>query len=91
MKDTHVKVSHGLGGPITRELAQWALGMQRSGILSIIHIPHFGILAEVNACIKNLLEFFHEGYLWLDTKVPVTMQLISQIIGFPMKGVDPSQ
>ena len=29
--------------------------------------------------------------MWLDTKVPVTVKLISQITRYPMQGHDPSQ
>ena len=46
---------------------------------------------EVNACVKQLLSCFHGGYLWLDTKVHVTVDFISQIIELPMAGVDPLQ
>ena len=54
-------------------------------------MPDFGRLVEANACVKKLLACFHGGYLWLDTKIPVTVELISQITGFPIKGPDPSQ
>ena len=38
--------------------------------------------------VKKFLVFF---YLWLDTKVPVTVELISQINGLPMKGGNQSK
>ena len=46
---------------------------------------------EVNAFVKQILSCFHDGYLWLGTKVPITINLISQIIDIPKAGVDPSQ
>ena len=46
---------------------------------------------EVNEFVKQILSCFHDGYLWLGTKVPITINLISQIIDIPKVGVDPSQ
>ena len=46
---------------------------------------------EVNACVKQLLSCFHGGYLWLDTKLPITVDLISYITGFHKEGIDPYQ
>ena len=51
-------------------------------------MPNFSHSVEANACVKKLLACFHDEYIWIDTKVPVTIELISQIIGFPMAGVD---
>ena len=52
---------------------------------------HFGRLAEVNPYVKDLLSCCHGGYLWLDAKIPITIDLISQVIGLPKVGVDPCQ
>ena len=46
---------------------------------------------EVNACVKKLLSCFHGGYLWLGTKLPIIIDLISQISRLPMAGLDPLQ
>ena len=54
-------------------------------------MPHFRRLAEVNACVKQILIFFHGGYLWLGTKILITLDLISHITGLHKVGVDPSQ
>ena len=51
-------------------------------------MSHFGCSAETNACVKQLLAYFHGGYLWLDTKVLVNVEFISQITSLFMKGVD---
>ena len=59
MKDTHMETLHGPRGPITREPTQWALGLQRSLLLSISQILQFGTSTEVNACVKQLLDCFH--------------------------------
>ena len=49
-------------------------------------MPHFGWLNEANACMKQLLACFHGGILWLDKPVPVTVALISEIMGLPKEG-----
>ena len=48
-------------------------------------------MTKVNACVKKLLALFHYRYLWLDTKVPITVDLTSQITGLTKVGVDPMQ
>ena len=54
-------------------------------------MPHFGSGVEANACVKQLFSCFHRGYLWLDTKFLVMVNIISQITDLPKAGVDPSQ
>ena len=50
---------------------EWDHGLLKSDIMSLLHMPHFGSIAEVNTCVKKLLLCFHGGCLWLDTKVYV--------------------
>ena len=40
---------------------------------------------------NKLLSCFHGGFLWLDNKVPVTLNLISHITRMQMERVYPSQ
>ena len=54
-------------------------------------MPHFGWLNEANACVKQILVCFHGGTFWLDTPIVITVDLISEITGLPMDGLDPSQ
>ena len=54
-------------------------------------MPHFVQLNEANTCVNQLFSFFHGGTLWLDTPVPITMELILNIRGFPKDGPNPSQ
>ena len=77
--------------PMVHTPQKWVMGLQRSRILGLIHMPHFGRLVEANACDKKLLACFYGGYLWLDQLVPVIVELISQVTGFPMQGPDPLQ
>ena len=44
----------------------------------------------MNAFTKQLLACFHGGILWLDQLVIVIVALISEIIGLPKDGLDPS-
>ena len=44
-------------------------------------MPHFGRLNEAHACVKKLLDCFHEGMLWLNTPIPIPVYLIVSIKG----------
>jgi hypothetical protein len=39
---------------------------------------------------KQLLAVTHGGDIWLDKPVPITVELIAQIIGLPIRVMDPS-
>ena len=56
-----------------------------------MRFPNFGPIVEVNACVKQLLVFFHGRCLWLDTKVSVDVDLIDRITMLPKAGVDPTK
>ena len=79
------------GGPIQRIPKPWASGLEKSGLLGLINMPHFGYLNKAHACVKKLLACFHGGMLWLNTLIPITVDLISSITGLPKAGEDPTQ
>jgi hypothetical protein len=64
--------------------------LEKSGILNLLQILHFGRSNEINTCVKMLLSCIHGGYLWLDRPMSIDTELIAWIIGFPMTGEDPS-
>jgi hypothetical protein len=39
---------------------------------------------------KNMLAVTHEGDIWLDKLVPITIELIAQITGLPIRGMYPT-
>ena len=78
-------------GPIQRVSKPWANGLEKSGLLGLINMPHFGRLNEAHACVKQLLACFHGGTLWLNTSIPVTVDLIASITGLLKAGEDPAQ
>ena len=59
--------------------------------MAITHLLHFGRSMKVNTYLKKWLSHFHDGYLWMDTKFPIMVNLISQITGFPKEGVNSYQ
>ena len=61
----------------------WANGLEKSGLLELINLPHFCHLNEAHACVKQLLACFHGGTLWLNTPIPVIVNLIASITGLP--------
>ena len=78
------------GGNIQIVPMEWAWGVKKSSILSLMHMPHFGFSVEVNACVKQLLVWFHRGFLWIDGFISVYVELISAILGLPKVGVNPT-
>ena len=79
------------GGPIQQILKPWASGLDKSGLLGLINMPHFGHLNEAHACVRKLLVCFHGGMLWLNTLILVTIDLIASITGLLKAGEDPTQ
>jgi hypothetical protein len=75
-------------GAILIELQTWTTRLQRSRILKLLEIPHFGRSLEINSCVKILLSCVNGGTLWLDPLVSTDTQLIVWIIGFPKVGED---
>jgi hypothetical protein len=75
-------------GTITKPL-KWETRLDRTEILGLLKIPHFGRGQYVTACVKQLLEFMHGGDLCLDKPIPITIELIMQITGLPIQGMDP--
>ena len=44
----------------------------------------------MNAVVKVLLSCVHDGYLWLDRKIDVNMDVIYRITGLSKVGIDPA-
>ena len=54
----------------------------------MVKLPHFGRGQYVTACVKQRLAVTHGGDVWLDKLVPITVKLITQITGLPIRGMD---
>ena len=65
---------------------QWATGLENTWILKLMEIPHFGRGGAVNNCVKQLMEVFHGGFLWMEEPVSIDVELISFIIGLSSMG-----
>jgi hypothetical protein len=50
------------GDPILQP-KPWEAGLENTGILNLLEIPHFGRGKEVNNCIKQLIAVLHGGFL----------------------------
>ena len=68
----------------------WISNLAPSGLLKLMKIPHFGRSPEVNAVVKLLLSCVHDGYLWLESKINLNIDLIHRITGLNKIGDDPS-
>jgi hypothetical protein len=76
-----------LGGTITKP-RKWATRLDRTIILGLLKIPHFGRGQYASACVKKLLAVTNGGDVWIDKPIPITIELITQIIGLPIRGMD---
>ena len=63
--------------------------LERSGLLNVLRLPHFGRSAEVNAVVRVLLSCVHGGYLWLGHKIDLNVDLIHRITGLSKTGKYP--
>ena len=88
--EPYESVPMGLGAPIRWIPQPWASGLDQYGLLGLINMPHFGRLNESHACFRQLLTCFHRGMLWLNTPIPVIVDLIASITGLPKAGEDPT-
>ena len=77
--------------PIQHILKPWSSGLEKSWLSRLINMPHFGHLNEAHACVKKLLACFHGGTLWLNTPIPIIIDLIASITSFPKAGEDLTQ
>jgi hypothetical protein len=55
-----------------------------------LNLPHFGRGQNATTCVKQLLAVTHGGDIWLDKPIPITIELIVQITGLPIRGMDPA-
>jgi hypothetical protein len=68
----------------------WEIGIEKSGILNLLKIPHFGHSLEINVCVKLLLKYIHGGTLLLDPWVSIDTKLILWITRLQKVGEDPN-
>ena len=64
--------------------------LERSGLLNLLRLPHFGRSAKVNAVVDILLSCLHGGYLWLGNKVNLNIDLIHRITRLSKTGQHPT-
>ena len=64
-------------------------GLENSGILSLMHMPHFGRTAKVDTFVKQLLFSFHGVYLWMNSHISIDhVDLVFAITRMPKEGVE---
>ena len=67
---------------------EWIEKLAPSGLLNLLCIPHFAHSPKFNAVVKVFLSCVHDGYLWLDNKIDLNMDVIHKINGLSKVGVD---
>jgi hypothetical protein len=70
---------------------RWEIGLEKTWILGLLDLPHFGRGEYARGWVKQLLEVTHGGDIWLDKLVLIDVEIIANITGFPSRGMDPMQ
>ena len=73
------------------ELGKWLKGVEKAGLLNPLWVPHNNYTPITVLGIKQLLYLVHDGCLWLEEPIPITVGLIHRISLLPYKGRDPMQ
>ena len=68
---------------------RWVRGLAGSGLLNLLWMPHFGHYNVTDQLARQLLSLIHDGYLWIQDRVPINAALIHKITGLPMQGSHP--
>ena len=71
-------------------LQEWIKKLAPLGLLNLLRIPNFGQSPELNAVVKVLLSYVHNGYLWLDQPIDLNVDVIHRMTGLSKVGADPS-
>jgi hypothetical protein len=78
-------------GELIDQPLQWETGLQKTSVLGMLYLPHFGRGQYASACVKQLLAVTHGRDIWLDKIISIYVKLIASIMGSPSRGMDPVQ
>ncbi len=70
------------------EPRKWLRGVVKVELLHLLWVLHFHHAPITIFVIKQQLYLVHDGYLWLDEPIPITVDLIHRIFRLPCKGKD---
>jgi hypothetical protein len=76
-------------GEVIDQPLQWETYLRKMKILGLVDLPHFGRGQHAIACIKQLLSVMHGGDIWLENLESINVEIITNITGFPSRGMDP--
>lgn len=66
----------------------WATRMYKSGIITLLDVPHFGPSPSLYSCVIFLLSKLHGGNFWLDHTYPVNPEVMHMVSGLLRTGED---
>jgi hypothetical protein len=78
------------GEPINQP-SLWASRMDKTRILGLLDIPHFGRGRDAKKYFNKLMVITHGGYLWLEQVISIDMDLTAYITRLPTWGETPTQ
>lgn len=67
------------GSVTTLEPQKWLGGVEKAELLHLLWIPHFHCAPITIFVIRQLLCLVHNGYLWLEEPIPITVEIIHKI------------
>jgi len=85
-----IVVTNPVGEPIDQPL-RWAMGLEKTRILGLLDLPHFGRGQYTRKSVKQLLAVTHDGDIWLGKLISIDVEFIANITGFPSRGMDLAQ
>lgn len=65
---------------------EWIEKLAPSGLLNLLHILHFARSLELSVVVKVLFSCVHDGYLSLDCKIDLNVDVIHRITRFNKVG-----
>jgi hypothetical protein len=65
--------------------------LEKTWILGILELTHFGRGKYASNYVKQLMEVTHGGDIWLENLFSIDVELIANITGLPSRDMDPVQ
>jgi len=84
MKQIYYKDS----GVTMLEPIEWINGVDKSGLLNLLWVPHYHCSNITTTYIRQLLNLVHDGCLWLGTPIPIMDMLVHKITLLPHEGLN---
>lgn len=79
-----------MAGVTKLEPRKWLRRVEKARLLNLLCVSHFHRTPITIFIIRQLLFLVHDGFLWLEEPIPITVDWIHRISQLPCKGEDPA-